>query len=108
MVVDDLYPVRIAVLPDEADAPLVVDTNAVLPCPVALQRFKPVSGGKPYYYWQVAAPSPSRARLTACNQTQPVLPSRSLDRAAYVSKELLLISPPHRRNCSVGCKSECV
>src|SRR5947207_11479294 len=44
MVVHDLHAVGVAVLPDEADAPLVVDANAMLPRPVALQRLEPVAG----------------------------------------------------------------
>jgi hypothetical protein len=36
MVVDDLDIVRVAVDPAEADAPLVVDANAVLAGPVAV------------------------------------------------------------------------
>src|SRR5437762_13703735 len=44
MVVHDLHAVGVAVLPDEADAPLVVDADAVLPRPVALQRLEPVAG----------------------------------------------------------------
>ena len=35
---------RTIVPPDEDNAPLVVDTDAVLPGPVALQKFKAVAG----------------------------------------------------------------
>jgi hypothetical protein len=35
---------RIAVAPDEADAPLVIDPNAVRPRTAAFQRFKLISG----------------------------------------------------------------
>jgi len=34
----------ISVTPDEADAPLVIDANAVRPGAVALQQFKPIPG----------------------------------------------------------------
>src|SRR5438094_8261905 len=43
MVVHDFHVQRILALPAEANAPLVIDTDAVLPVPVALQRFKPIS-----------------------------------------------------------------
>jgi hypothetical protein len=33
-----------AVFPNEANSPLVVDTDRMLPAPVALPRFKPVAG----------------------------------------------------------------
>jgi len=35
MVVDDLYIVSVAVSPYEAEAPPVIDANAVLSCPIA-------------------------------------------------------------------------
>jgi hypothetical protein len=35
MVVDDLYIVGVTISPDEADAPLVVDADAVLSGPIA-------------------------------------------------------------------------
>src|SRR5207302_6579166 len=43
MVVHDFHVQLILALPAEANAPLVIDTDAVLPVPVALQRFKPIS-----------------------------------------------------------------
>jgi hypothetical protein len=36
---------NIAVTPDEADAPLVIDANAIRPRATAFQQFKLVSGG---------------------------------------------------------------
>jgi hypothetical protein len=42
--IHDLNVVSIAVLPDEADAPLVIDTNAIRPGAVAFQQFKLVPG----------------------------------------------------------------
>jgi hypothetical protein len=44
MVVDDLDVVRVTVSPDEAQAPLVVDSNAVLPRAISFQGFEMVSG----------------------------------------------------------------
>ncbi len=44
MVVDDFDVVGVLFLPAEADAPLVVDADAVLAATVALQRFKSVPG----------------------------------------------------------------
>lgn len=43
MVVGDADFVGIAVFPDEADAPLIVDTNAVLSPPVAAEGFKMIA-----------------------------------------------------------------
>jgi hypothetical protein len=40
VVVHDLDLEGVAVSPDKADAPLVVDANAVLPRPVVLQRLQ--------------------------------------------------------------------
>src|SRR4051812_39241212 len=44
VIVDDLYVLRVAVLPDEADSVLIVDPDTVLPAPIARQRFQPVAG----------------------------------------------------------------
>jgi hypothetical protein len=44
VIIHDLHVVRIAVAPDEADAPLVIDPDAVRPRAAAFQRFKLVSG----------------------------------------------------------------
>ncbi len=41
MVVGDLYVAGVAIPPDEADAPLVVDADAMLPLSVAIQLLKP-------------------------------------------------------------------
>jgi hypothetical protein len=43
MVVHDLNFVRIASIPDKADAVLIIDANAVLPFPVAAQSFQMIS-----------------------------------------------------------------
>jgi len=44
MVIHDFYVVGVALAPCEADAPLVVDPNAVLTLAVAFQRLELVSG----------------------------------------------------------------
>jgi hypothetical protein len=44
VIIDDFDFIRFSVDPAEADSPLVIDPNAVLPCPVAPQGFEPVSG----------------------------------------------------------------
>jgi len=42
MVVNNLNIACLTVRESETDSPLVVDADAVLPCPAALQRLKPV------------------------------------------------------------------
>ena len=44
MVIDNFNVVRIAITPDEAQPPLVIDADAVLALPIALQCFQPVAG----------------------------------------------------------------
>ena len=58
MVIHDLNVMRIAVAPGEADAPLVIDSNAVRARTVAFQQFKLISKGhakilQPQYPMQV-------------------------------------------------------
>lgn len=43
MVIDDLDLLRIALVPDKADTPPVVDTDAVLPGSIAAQRLQPIA-----------------------------------------------------------------
>lgn len=43
MIIYDFDIVRIAITPYKADAPLVVDANAVLPCPITPKRLKTVA-----------------------------------------------------------------
>ena len=43
MVVNDLHLLRTAVLPNEYDAPLVVDSNAVVPFQVSRQRLESIA-----------------------------------------------------------------
>jgi hypothetical protein len=47
MIIHDFDIVHIAVFPSEANPPLIVDTNAVLPLPVAFQRFELIAGRLP-------------------------------------------------------------
>ena len=47
MVIDDLDFVRVAAFPPKADAPLVVDANAVLTRAIAFQLFQPVARRQP-------------------------------------------------------------
>ena len=44
MIVNELHVLRVAVLPDEADAVLIVDPDTVLSAPIARQRFQPIAG----------------------------------------------------------------
>jgi hypothetical protein len=48
VVIDNLHIVGIPVTPDKADAPLIIDANAVLPFSVAFKRFQVIArrGGK--------------------------------------------------------------
>jgi len=43
VIVHDLNIFSIAFGPSEADAPLIIDPNAHLPCPISLQSFEPIS-----------------------------------------------------------------
>src|SRR6266850_3707086 len=43
MIIHDLDIVRITLRPGKADPPLVIDTNTVLPLPITLQSFQPIS-----------------------------------------------------------------
>jgi len=47
VVIHNLHVIRIALTPREADAPSVVDANAVRPCAAAFQQFQLVSGRHP-------------------------------------------------------------
>src|SRR5262249_5248950 len=47
MIVDDLDIVGVAVAPAEADAPLVIDPNAVLPFAISGQPLQPISRRRP-------------------------------------------------------------
>ena len=47
MIIDDFDIESIAIAPDEAHPPLVVDANAVLAAAIAAQRLQPVAGWRP-------------------------------------------------------------
>jgi hypothetical protein len=47
MIVDNFYVVSISSAPYEADAPLIVDADAVLPVAVVFQSVKPVARRHP-------------------------------------------------------------
>ena len=44
MVIDDFYVVGVAIPPHEADAVLIIDSDAVLALALAVQNLRPVSG----------------------------------------------------------------
>lgn len=44
MVIDDLNTLRMALSPEKADSPLVIDANAVLPLSIPFECFKPIRG----------------------------------------------------------------
>jgi hypothetical protein len=50
LVVADLNALGLTLVPDEAQAPLVIDAYAVLSCPVTRQGFKMVSGWYPQIF----------------------------------------------------------
>ena len=68
MIVDDLDIVGITVSPEEADAPLVVDPNAVGSGAIALQGFQ-----------LVARRDPKVLQLSGAVQVQQLPPSSALD-----------------------------
>jgi len=45
VVVDDFDGVRVPIFPDEADAPLVIDADAMLALPLPLESFERLPGG---------------------------------------------------------------
>lgn len=47
MVIDDLYTLRMAVLPEKADSPLIINANAIRPLAITLQRLKPIRRRQP-------------------------------------------------------------
>jgi hypothetical protein len=46
VVIHDLHAMRITITPGAADAPLIIDSNAVRACAVASQQFKLISRGQ--------------------------------------------------------------
>jgi hypothetical protein len=47
MVIHNFHIAHIAIFPSEANSPLTIDANAVLPLTVAFQRFKLIAGRLP-------------------------------------------------------------
>ena len=87
MIIHDLNVISIAITPDEADAPLVIDANAMHPRTVAFQKFELVSG------WHPKIPQAKRPM-----QVQKHPPRRSFDRLKssnrVVLKERLGVGAP--------------
>lgn len=77
MVVDDLDVLRTGVGPDEADPPLVVDADAVLPRSVTTQPFQPVAWKRPQVIERLGGIQPSesleRGSLNVGTQTADAL-----------------------------------
>ena len=73
VVVDDLDVEGIGGAPDEADAPLVVDADAVLACTIALERLETIAGRNAKVCEGVGRIEddelPKRDALKACGQT---------------------------------------
>ena len=111
MVIDDLDLVRPPVAPDEADPPLVVDSNAVLSRPVAAQHFQMVTGrrtkvGQGASCIQIVQPAKcglgdvaetsalagaeQGLRMLACKRPNH---TRNVIRVTYYSKKIALLSP---------------
>jgi hypothetical protein len=44
VIIDDFHLMGISIYPHKADPPLIIDTNAVLPCSIASQLLKAISG----------------------------------------------------------------
>lgn len=47
MIIDNFYIDRVAMLPGEADSPLVVHANAELPLAIPLEPFEAIAGWNP-------------------------------------------------------------
>ena len=47
MVIDDLNTLRMAISPEKADSPLIINAKAILPLAITLQRLKPIRRRQP-------------------------------------------------------------
>jgi hypothetical protein len=47
VIIHDFYIVGVAIVPDKANTPLIVDTYAVLPCSIAFQCFQMITRRRP-------------------------------------------------------------
>ena len=50
MVIDDFDLMRVPVLPDKANAPLVIDADTVLACPTAFESFEAIARRHPQIF----------------------------------------------------------
>ena len=55
MIVNDLYVVRVAVLPAETDSPLLVDSYAVLPAPIVRELLEAVRRRNPQVFERIGS-----------------------------------------------------
>jgi len=44
VIIDDFDIISVALGPSEADTPLIINSNAHLPCPISFQSLKPITG----------------------------------------------------------------
>jgi len=44
VIIDDFDIISVALGPSEADTPLIINSNAHLPCPIPCQSLKPITG----------------------------------------------------------------
>jgi hypothetical protein len=63
MIIDYFHIISVSIFPNEADAPLLIDSDAVLPCPIPLKCFEFIPRGNPEVLQdfgpvQVQQPSP--------------------------------------------------
>jgi hypothetical protein len=106
MVVDDLDIVGMAIVPFEADPPLVVDPDGPLAFPLAPQGLKPVSGRNPEIVQALRAVK--QVQLAPCLPLDPAPP-----RHIEVIEETLCYPVPKRPDhlrrmagCELFCKAE--
>ena len=93
MIVDDLDTLRAFRGPTKAHAPLIVDSDAVLPGAVALERFQAVTGGE-HRNSKVAAASSSASLRVATFAIEPKLLDRPVSKSFCVSlhRKLLIMA----------------
>lgn len=68
MIINDLNLKSIAIFPNEADSPLIIDSNTVLSKPVALQLLQPIR-------WR----NPQRVQTTACRENFELSSGKALN-----------------------------
>ena len=72
MIVDNFNILSVGVLPYETDPPLIVYSNTVLLCTIALESFQPVPGYAPNFLQ--AGGGIENAELSASNAIEPLEP----------------------------------